>query len=125
MQCEKPVNTSECETINFNKGGETILRVKSDEYIDEYYFVTVMQGHKILVRSFSKTSNNSSERDLQGYEQKFIVCITSKSELPKQFANWRYKYSGSERPDRTTRPKDEVHFCLKEFTSRVTIAVCS
>lgn len=73
MPWEEPVHISECQTMNVNKGEKTRhpekrLRPDSAEYIDEDYFITVTRGHKRLARSFSKKSNNSIEKDLQGNE---------------------------------------------------------
>lgn len=90
MQCEKQVNTLECASSNTieeeTRQPEKRPRVDSEEVIEEDDFITVTRGRKRLARSFSKKSNNSIEKDLQETVQNYIVCVTSKEELPKQFA---------------------------------------
>lgn len=90
MQCEEQVNILEQKTRNYNKGERTRqpekrLREESEESIDDDDFTTITRK-KRLARSFSKKSSNPSENDLQAMEQKYIICVTSKEELPKQFA---------------------------------------
>lgn len=60
---------------------EKRMRQESEEDIDEEGFITVR--NKRLARSFSRKSDESEHLEVDA--QKFVVCVTGKTNLPKKF----------------------------------------